>query len=504
MNLSHHKSTAILMLLLLVFVLAFSFQGVRGIWDPDEGYYVGSAVSMEAAQNYLMPTLGEEVFLDKPPVLYWGILGGLKLFGHSEFAARFFTGLCFALTILTVLTLELSMSGRFDKAFWVAIVYATMVIPFISGNFVTPDTPLTLFTTLSMLCFWQSIRPNGTRTGLWTVLLGMAVGLGVLTKGPAALIPCGAMFVYLLIQKQMRRFFLNPWIVAAAVMFAAVGLSWYVYISWKLPDAGAYFFDNMVWGRLVSGKYLRNPKAIFALLYLPVVLLGTMPWSVLWYGNYYGLRTFFHRRTWKDIFADPSKTLLACWILIPLIVLCLASSKLGLYALPIFPALALATVRLFYRPQNPESTIAILQPPKTSFVLIWVGALLLARVVLGVIPTTHDSRLLWDELKPHLSAGQYEIVTVDERASGLWFYGAQEVENITRRPNPYPTFIPTENFESEIGDMAQDNYRHLFLIQGKKYLPLIKNTLFETGWAIEEVSLKYDRWLLICDPQPVP
>ncbi|MBL7214075.1 MAG: glycosyltransferase family 39 protein [Phycisphaerae bacterium] len=502
MELSYNKITIFLILLVLLLVLAFSFQGIRGVWDPDEGYYIGTAISMEAQKNYLVPILGEEeIFLDKPPVLYWGILGGFKLFGHSESAARFFTGLCFGLTAMVVLALEFSMSGRLDKAFWAAVMYATMIIPFIAADFVTPDTPLTLFTTLSMLCFWQSIRPNGTKTGLWIVLLAIAVGLGFLTKGPAALIPCGAMFVYLLIQKQMKRFFLNPWIVAAAMMFAAVGLSWYIYISWKLPDAGAYFFDNMIWGRLVSGKYQRNPGAVGALIYLPVILLGTMPWSVLWYGNNRGLRAFLHGRTWKEVFANPSKTLLACWILIPLIVLCAASSKLGFYALPIFPALALATVRLFSCPENRESTIATLQPPKSPFVLTWVVALLLARLILGAIPSSHDCRTLWHELKPYLPDGQYEIVTVDERASGLWFYGAREVENITRRPTPYPTFIPTENLENEIGDMAQDDYPHLFLIQGKKHLPSIKNVLSETGWDIKEISLKYNRWLLICEPQ---
>mgnify|MGYP000288952379 CR=1 FL=1 len=492
MDLAHHKTTSFLVLLLFVFILSFSFQGVRGVWEPDEGYYIGSAASMKMQKNYLEPTLGEEVFLDKPPMVYWGALAGLKLLGNTEFAARFFTGSCFALTIFTVFAFELSLSGRFERAFWAAVFYATMVIPFFAANFVTPDTPLTLFTTLSIFCFWKSIRPNATKTGLWIVLLGATVGLGVLTKGPAAMIPCGAMFAYLLVQKQMKRFFFNPWIVAAAVVFAAIGLSWYIYISWKLPGAGAYFFDNMIWGRLISEKYQRNPGMTGALIYLPVILLGTMPWSVLWYDSNRGLRTFFNKRTWKEIPSDPSKTLLACWILIPLFVLCMASSKLGLYALPIFPALALATVRL----------LPVEKPPKLNFILIWFGILLIARLALSVMPTWHDNRKLWLELQPYLPASQYEIVTVDERASGLWFYGVQEVENITRDSDPYPTFIPTENLQSEIDDMTQDHYPHLFLVQGRKHLPAIKQTLLNTDWDVKEIALDHGRWLLICDPQP--
>ena len=505
MDPSAHKFTAILILLLMVFILAFSFQGVRGVWEPDEGYYIGSAVSMEMQKNYLVPTLGEEeVFLDKPPVVYWGALAGLKLFGNTEFAARFFTGMCFALTVLTVFWLELSMSGGFGNAFWAAVIYATMVIPFVAANFVTPDTPLTLFTTLSMLCFWRCVRPKQTQSGLWMVLLGATVGLGFLTKGPAAVIPCGAMFVYLLLQKQVKRFFCNLWIIPAILLFLIAGLSWYIYISWKLPGAGAYFFDNMVWGRLISEKYQRNPGVTGALIYLPVVLLGTMPWSVLWYDSKRGIGTFLSTRRWKEVFSDPAKTLLACWILVPLIVLCTASSKLGLYALPIFAAMSLATVRLLTG--NPSSitaedtTPSAPPAPKLNLLILWIGGLLVVRIVLGVIPMPQDDRRLWQELKPYLPTRQYEIVTIDERASGLWFYGAREVENITHRPNPYPTFIPTENLESEIMDMKQDLYPHLFLIQGIKHLSATQGALSRTGWNINEFPLNYDRWLLVFNP----
>ena len=491
-----HK-TLTLVVLFLLFVLAFSFQGVRGVWEPDEGYYVGSAVSMEMQKDYLVPTLGEEIFLDKPPILYWGILGGLKLFGHNEFATRFFTGLCFALTVFLVYATEISMSRQAMKALWAAVIYMTMIIPFFAANFVTPDTPLTLFTTASMLAFWQTVRPESRYRGFWQMALCLLAGLAFLSKGPAALIPCGAMFVYLLLQKQLKRFLLSPWLIPGIAVFLLAGLSWYVYIAWKLPDAGAYFFDNMIWGRLVSGKYQRNPGALGALIYLPVILLGTMPWSTLWYHKERGIGRYIHVKTWKALSDHPDKTLLACWIIVPLTVLCLASSKLGLYALPIFPAIALATARLI--PDRPTGT-ADIQPPKIAFVVVWSGLLLIFRIALAAIPSAHNCQSLWHEMKPYIPTGQYEIVTVDERTSGLWFYGAHEVENVTRRNTPYPTYAAIENLESEVSDMQQDNYPHLFLVQGKKHLVSIKQTLLQAGWSVQEVTLKHNRYLLTCNP----
>ena len=102
--------TVIFFLLVCLVILAFLFQGARGIWQPDEGYYAGTAVTMLAKNSPLIPYLGEnEIFLDKRPMIYWGMIAGLKLWGHNEFAVRFFHGLCFILTSLTVGALSFSM-----------------------------------------------------------------------------------------------------------------------------------------------------------------------------------------------------------------------------------------------------------------------------------------------------------------------------------------------------------------------------------------------------------
>jgi len=78
------RSDAVVLLFLVIclLILAFLFQGSRGIWQPDEGYYVGAAVTMLDRGDLLIPYLSERIFLEKPPITYWGIITGLKLFGH--------------------------------------------------------------------------------------------------------------------------------------------------------------------------------------------------------------------------------------------------------------------------------------------------------------------------------------------------------------------------------------------------------------------------------------
>jgi 4-amino-4-deoxy-L-arabinose transferase-like glycosyltransferase len=490
-------------LVVLAFILAFSLQGVRGIWQPDEGYYVGISVQMNHQGQYLIPKLNEEVFLDKPPMLYWGIVGGLKLFGQSEFAVRVFSGLCFALTILLVFELGRSMGSGWVEGFWAAIIYATMIIPFIAADFVTPDTPLALFTTLAMLAFWHSVRPGTAYPNLWKMVLCTAVGLGFVTKGPAVLIPCGAMFIWLLLNKKVFRYFLTPWAVIGLCLFLITGLSWYVYVSQKLPDAAAYFFDSQIWGRLISEKYQRNPGLTGALIYLPIILFGTLPWSVLWYAPDKGLRRYFFPSAWKELLNNPIKLLLACWIAIPMTVLCLASSKLGLYTLPVFPALALATAKLLPEMASPDGETTLFSPvliKRLSVVLVTVGLLLISRMILGAVPSANDCRALWKELKPYIPSGDYEIVAVDERVDGLSFYGAMEVENITRRSTPYPTYMPMQTVETEATDMLKDKFPHLFVIRGQKHLPELEAALSKLNGSIRRVGLHHDRWLLIYTP----
>ncbi len=485
----------------VLLVLSFGFQGIRGIWQPDEGYYIGTAVNMDLHRDYLIPRLGEEIFLDKPPLLYWGILAGLKLFGYSEFSARFFLGLCYALTCLTVFELGRSFTGRLRDGVSAAVIYATMILPFSAANFLTMDTPLTLFTTLSMAAFWKSTRPEEMRKTLWKILLCAAVGLGFLTKGPAALIPCGAMFVFLLVRREVISYLRGWWLPAGIVVFGLIGFLWYLIVSWRIPGAAKYLFVSQVWGRLVSDVYQRNPGLRGALIYPPVLLLGTLPWSIDWFRHPDGIRRYFRWESWKRLAANPSSLFLACWICVPMAVLTFASSKLGLYALPVFPALALASARLIPAwfaesgwGLSPEGRKAL------SFAAIWGILLLGVRAGMGFVPVRNDCRALWQDLKTHLPSGQYEIVVVGERVDGLWFYGAMEVENITHDDTPYPAFMSPETVEKEVQDMLEDGFPHLFLLPSSGHLPKVKMVLEKTGWGIDEIPLRHGRRLLICTP----
>jgi len=505
-NKTFKKKTGLFIFLLLLgilLLLAFGFQGSRGIWQPDEGYYVGTAVTMLAKDNFLIPYLGEdEIFLDKPPMIYWEIITGLKLFGCSEFAVRFFHGLCFVLTSLAVGSLAYSMFGLRRLALLSSLIYATMIIPFIAANFLTPDTVLTLWTTLSALCFWNSVKSQGKTRILWQMLLCGAVGLGFLAKGPAALIPCAGMFVFLAVRKEILPYFLTPWSLAGLLIFALIGLSWYIWVGLNLPGAFSYFVDNQILGRLITEKYNRNPGLTGALIYVPVLIFGSLPWSAIWLEKKGKLKSALCKKNWwNQLPKKPEILFLFCYIFIPLIVLSLASSKLGLYALPVFVPLAIAAAKLWLQKTPVTDSLSFSDLLKSyarpiKLMTLWIFLLLFSKLALAYYPTHNNMRTLWSQVKEHLPAGAYELCTINERADGLLFYGAGEVEHLTNKSNPYPTFTKTETILEEIQEFTREKESGIFLVIEDDEIDEVINILNNSGIKCRVVLLPYKRAML--------
>ncbi len=489
-------------LILFLFALtlfAFAFQGSRGLYSPDEGYYVSIAQAMTKSGEYLIPRLHHEPWLDKPPLSIWGIAAGLKLLGQNEWGARAFHGLCFALTALMVFLLGRFMNGDREGLLG-STIYATMSIPFVAGNVVTPDTPLVLWTTISFFCFWKSVEPDARHVVLWKMLMCAAFGLGFLTKGPAALIPAGAMFLFLVIQGRAWKYFMTPWAVAGVVLFSILGLSWYMYVTHSLSGALGYFLDNQLIGRTVSDKYARNPGLKGALIYLPVVLGGALPWSFFWLKALHRTRKkVFKKTAWNNLRQDPPRLFLALWIAVPIFVLCLASSKLPFYALPVFPALALATARLF--PKHNEKDVGSNRlgfSRRAIFLLgIWIILLIGTRWAAGFYPHKKDMRALYAKIEAYIPAEPYEIVAVDEHLEGLGFYSDAYVERVTTDQTPYPFFVLPEHLDAEISELVGADYAHLFICRRERLAEPLRVSLQKLGVQFREEVLPFKRYLFI-------
>jgi 4-amino-4-deoxy-L-arabinose transferase len=495
-------------LIFLLLLLAFSFQGTRGLWQPDEGYYVGTAMTMLEKHSFIVPYLGEEeIFLDKPPLLYWGIIASMKMLGQNEFAVRFFHGVCYVATSLIVGLLAMQMFGSRRMMMLSSVVYGTMLVPFIAANVITPDTPLALWTAISALAFWKSITTDKPSASLWKLLLFAALGFGFLAKGPAVMIPLAGMFVFLAMRKQLKAFLWDRWIVAGVAVFAVIGLGWYIFVGCKLEGGFAYFFDNQIWGRLVSGKYKRNHSLAGAYIYLWILIGGALPWCIIWLQKpaRNKLSSYLKKEFWLNLVNEPQKLFLISWLLIPLLVLCLASSKLPLYALPLMAPIAIACAKLW---SDRIDMIAVKAGIKSvllgaaRFVLVWCAFLLLIKYAVAIYPSERDARALWQEISAHIPAADYEIFTINRRADGLIFYGAKELEHITLKQEPYPTYLKTEQLLEEISEEAREGRDDVLLFLASKTETADQMCLLLSNAGIEfsRIELSRQRWLIVLEP----
>ncbi|MEZ5331442.1 MAG: glycosyltransferase family 39 protein [Thermoanaerobaculia bacterium] len=478
-----------------VLMLAFVFQGSRGIWEPDEGYYVNVSQAMFESGDWLVPRLNGEAFLDKPPLLYWSAATGMSLLGENEWGARCGQALFFAATALVVGLLAARWWGRRTGCV-AALVYASSLAPFLAANVLTADTPLAFASAFSYYAFWRVEESSG-RSRLWGAVLGVGLGLGVLAKGPALLVACAPLPVFLLFGARWRRW-KSPGYWIAAALFVLVAAPWYAYVLAVIPGAGAYILDNQVTGRLVSQHLGRNPGWAGGFrIYLPTLLVGSLPWSLIWLRRSArpGGTEARRPRPWSRE-GRPEELLLLLWIVLPLAVFWAAQSRLPLYVLPVFAPLALLTARRFLMRRGREGAPAGV-PAWT--VAVWVLLLLAVKGAAAWIPSHQDSRALAQELDRLGIERDRLIVTLDTKKNGLSLYGWNALEMVSAGKEPYPMFSPIESLAEEVDELATEPRPRVFVVDDRQ-APHLRDVLARTGHSYREEGLELPYVAFLTDP----
>lgn len=396
MNASGRLLVAVLILVAVLPLLGGAFH------EPDEGRYAEMAREMLVRGDFLVPRLGEEEHLTKPPLTYWTIAASLALFGVSVQAARLPVILAGLGTILLVRALgrRLFDARVGDRA---ALILATGLYGFIITHYISTDVFILFLQTLGVLAavaFAQA--PTGGR-GRWRLLFWLAFGLSFLAKGPPGLLALPATLLWLRRRKPGEAM-VTP---TGVGLFLLVALSWYVAIVLRDPERLRYFLYEEVWQRVATDHHNREHSP---LIYLAILVAGPLPWigaHRLWLG---GWRTLRAEGRAQDAFF-----LLAVWFLPALLVFALARSRMILYLGPIFVPLviAMAAASRSPRPVGARRVVACLA---AALVLV---ALQVSWRELG---KGGEERRLADRLHELAAAGP--LVIVDRReadASGLDF-----------------------------------------------------------------------------------
>ncbi|MGB7737935.1 MAG: glycosyltransferase family 39 protein [Steroidobacteraceae bacterium] len=445
-------SRAPLWLVALLCLMAFAFQGTRGIWEPDEGRYSSAGINMHDSGNWLIPTIdGQHPHLTKPPLTYWALATSFAVLGHNEWAARLPSALAYIGSGLLLFGLGRRLCPQ--QPWLPALVWALSFAPAIAANIVSTDPLLALFETAAMSAFVEAWSREGAAARRWFVLMWLGWGLAFMTKGPPGLLPLFATMLYLGIHDRPR--FRSMFVPAGLLLFAVVAFTWFGVVIAQQPDRLGYFLGYEVYDRVFTAVHRRNAQWYGAFeVYVPMLIIGALPWSPLAIvaagGPAAAWRTFRARlrernRDWL---------LLAYWLLLPLAVFFLARSRLQLYVLPLFVPLALMMARAMSGSRQ-----------ATGRRLAWIAGLTLAALVTlkGVLAYWHtdrDARHIAAQVSTLLQGRAVDrIVFVGMRPYyGLNVYLDIPIEGIQlgERRFEYSKYLSEESLCDEVQDKERD------------------------------------------------
>ena len=332
-----------LVLLVIAGLVAFAFQGSRGLQDSTEGRYAECARQMLATGNLLFPVLYNAPHWTKPPPTYWAVAAGLRLCGENAWGARLFNAVALVACVLLVAGLGRAMWGP-REGLLAGLIFATSFTPVAAAFIVSTDLLLTCWLLLGLWAYWRARRAaSAARRAAWVTLVWLAFGLAFFTKGPPALLVVVALVVYHLAARAPCRLGWPP----AVALGAAVGLYWYLLMVLTVPGLLGYFLGKEVVARVASADFERNPEwwAAFT-VYGPVLTAGAGVW--LWPAVVQAWRRYaVHRAAvWRALWRQRGPGLfLVLWVAVPLPIFMLSGSRLHLYVLPLFAALPLALAR---------------------------------------------------------------------------------------------------------------------------------------------------------------
>lgn len=312
---------------------------VRPALPIDETRYLAAAWEMWWRDSVAVPYLNGNFYAGKPPLFFWLMHLGWWFFGVNDWWPRLIAPV-FGLGILFLVRAIAARLWRdaaaAEAAPWLllgSLLWAGMCA---STMF---DMLLGFFSTLSVYAIVRAWQGGDLR---YFALAGLALGLGILAKGPVVFLP--ALFIVAFAPWWMKApgagpFTWRAWYVSA---LGAVGIAALVALVWVIPMALASdpdYLQNILFKQTLGytvGSFSHARPVWWYLPLLPVVLF---PWT-LW------PRAWRAASSLRPALADSGVRLCVVWTIAVFAAFSLISGKRAHYLLLFFPAVALLLARL--------------------------------------------------------------------------------------------------------------------------------------------------------------
>jgi len=327
---NHAESTIYNRLYLITVVLGllvfFWGLGDIGLMSFNEARRALPAQAMFLQGDWLLPHLNGELYLAKPPLLYWLAASASFLFGAAnEWAVRLPSALAAAATVWMVYRYALRQFGAWPALFSAQLLIANVTFAMFARR-AEIEMLLTALCAGALLAAIHYIREGGSRK--WIYLSYLLLALAMLTKGPLVLLFVTLPLLLVAIYQKDQR----CWEVLRSPLgwgiFVLVGLSWYAVVTWRLGPE--------IWGSITHRDMLEKIQGDGAkppYSYLLWILMDFLPVAFLLFVR--------PANIWQRCKGRTDYMVLLAAVVVPLLIFSLFNNKHAKYFLPAYPLLAL-------------------------------------------------------------------------------------------------------------------------------------------------------------------
>jgi 4-amino-4-deoxy-L-arabinose transferase-like glycosyltransferase len=348
-DLTLHKFSWAVLILLTLYVCYFSHLGAFGFIGPDEPRYAWIARDMAESGDWVTPRLYGKPWFEKPVFYYWSAAVCFKLFGVNEASARLPSAICALLATLALAWLGLRLGG-WQMARWVLLLLPSTVGMIGFSHAAATDMPFSAMLSIAMVCVAVALDvvpagelpdaerredPSVVRQTQKTIYLSLALfgfflGVAVLAKGPAALILAGGATLLWAASSRGWRDVLRLFHPIATGTFFLTCLPWYVLCARRNPDFFHIFIIEHNFKRYLTPEFQHIQPFWY---YLPITIIALLPWVfwLVWFALGEARKGERGHQRSQILF-------LAAWGFFPVLFFSLSKSKLPGYILPaVFP-----------------------------------------------------------------------------------------------------------------------------------------------------------------------
>jgi 4-amino-4-deoxy-L-arabinose transferase-like glycosyltransferase len=336
--------TCALVLIGLWAVIYMSGLSRPALLDDADTVHAEAAKEMLQRHDWVTLYVNDVRYLEKAPLMYWGVATSYTLFGVSEWSTRFPLVLGVLTMILATYGLgrwALGGEGGFDSG----LVLATALGPYLFTRFLIPDVAVGLWLTLTFWLFLVSLeQPKPAHWTCWG--LAAVCALNVLTKGLIGLVfPVGAIALYLLLTGNLRHL-LKLRLISSAVVFFAIAAPWHILAALRNPAQGQvrgflwFYFVNEHFLRFLNKRVPRDYDTVPLLLFWALLVLWLIPWTVFLPQSLQEVP-----RRWREFRSEMSRRerayfLFFLWTIV-IVGFFSLSTRQEYYTIPAIPAMAL-------------------------------------------------------------------------------------------------------------------------------------------------------------------